>query len=228
MKKISVLIADDHSIVRDGLKSLLNSQPDMEITGEASDGREALEKVKSLRPDVILLDIMMPFLSGLEIIHLIRGSVPETQVVVFSMHAKESYVQQVLTSGALGYVLKASPSTDILEAIRAVHGGDYFLSSQLRAGVIDQFIRTSKGVPYQKGISQLRGYDLLTEREQQVFRLVAQGHSTDRISGLLCISDKTVEKHRSSIMNKLGIHNRFEILKYAIKIGIVDPELWED
>lgn len=222
MKKISILITDDHAIVRDGLKSLLATQPDMEIAGEASNGKEALERVKSLRPDVILLDITMPFLSGLEIIHLIRESVPETQVVVFSMHAKDSYVQQVLTSGALGYVLKASPSTDILEAIRAVHGGEYFLSSQLQAGVIDQYIRSSKGVPH------LSGYDLLTEREQQVFRLVAQGYSTGRISDFLCISVKTVEKHRSSVMSKLGIHDRFEILKYAIKIGIVDPELWKD
>ncbi len=222
MKKISVLITDDHAIVRDGLKALLATQPDMEIAGEASNGKEALERVKSLRPDVILLDITMPFLSGLEIIHLIRESVPETQIVVFSMHAKDSYVQQVLTSGALGYVLKASPSTDILEAIRAVHGGEYFLSSQLRAGVMDQYIKSSKRVPH------LSGYDLLTEREQQVFRLVAQGYSTGRISDFLCISVKTVEKHRTSVMNKLGIHDRFEILKYAVKIGIVDPELWKD
>ena len=187
MKKISILITDDHAIVRDGLKSLLATQPDMEIAGEASNGKEALEKVKSLRPDVILLDITMPFLSGLEIIHLIRESVPETQVVVFSMHAKDSYVQQVLTLEHWAYVLKASPSTDILEAIRAVHGGEYFLSSQLQAGVIDQYIRSSKGVPH------LSGYDLLTEREQQVFRLVAQGYSTGRISDFLCISVKTVE-----------------------------------
>jgi DNA-binding NarL/FixJ family response regulator len=142
MKKIRILIADDHAIVRDGLRQLLNSQADMEVTGEAEDGREALKKVKTLRPDVILLDIAMPRLSGLEVIALIREASTETQVVVLSMHAKETYVQQVLASGALGYVLKASPSTDILEAIRTAHRGEYFLSSRLKAEVIGQYLKT--------------------------------------------------------------------------------------
>ena len=194
----------------------------MEVAGEAEDGRQALEKVKSLHPDVILLDIAMPHLSGLEVISLIREAAPETQVVVLSMHSKETYVQQVLSSGALGYVLKASPSTDILEAIRMAHRDEYFLSSRLKAEVIGKYLKTKRSTP------ALRGYDLLTEREQQVFRLVAQGHSTSRIADILCVSPKTVEKHRTSLMNKLGVHDRLELLKYAIKIGIVDPELWED
>jgi DNA-binding NarL/FixJ family response regulator len=194
----------------------------MEVAGEAEDGRQALEKVKSLHPDVILLDIAMPHLSGLEVISLIREAAPETQVVVLSMHSKETYVQQVLSSGALGYVLKASPSTDILEAIRMAHRGEYFLSSRLKAEVIGKYLKTERSAP------ALRGYDLLTEREQQVFRLVAQGHSTSKIADILCVSPKTVEKHRTSLMNKLGVHDRLELLKYAIKVGIVDPELWED
>ena len=222
MNKIRVLIADDHAIVREGLRQLLNGQRDMEVAGEAEDGRQALEKVKSLHPDVILLDIAMPHLSGLEVISLIREAAPETQVVVLSMHSKETYVQQVLSSGALGYVLKASPSTDILEAIRMAHRNEYFLSSRLKAEVIGKYLKTKRSAP------ALRGYDLLTEREQQVFRLVAQGHSTSQIADILCVSPKTVEKHRTSLMNKLGVHDRLELLKYAIKIGIVDPELWED
>jgi two-component system response regulator NreC len=222
MNKIKVLIADDHAIVREGLRQLLNGQTDMVVAGEAEDGRQALEKVKSLHPDVILLDIAMPHLSGLEVISLIREAAPETQVVVLSMHSKETYVQQVLSSGALGYVLKASPSTDILEAIRMAHRDEYFLSSRLKAEVIGKYLKTKRSTP------ALRGYDLLTEREQQVFRLVAQGHSTSRIADILCVSPKTVEKHRTSLMNKLGVHDRLELLKYAIKIGIVDPELWED
>ena len=222
MKKISILIADDHAIVRDGLRQLLNSQADMEVIGEAEDGREALKKVKTLRPDVILLDIAMPHLSGLEVISLIREASTETQVVVLSMHAKETYVQQVLASGALGYVLKASPNTDILEAIRTAHRGEYFLSSRLKAEVIGQYLKTRPAAV------AVRGYELLTEREQQVFRLVAQGHSTAQIAEILCVSAKTVEKHRTSLMNKLGVHDRMELLKYAIKIGVVDPELWED
>ena len=222
MNKIKVLIADDHAIVREGLRQLLNGQTDMVVAGEAEDGRQALEKVKSLHPDVILLDIAMPHLSGLEVISLIREAAPKTQVVVLSMHSKETYVQQVLSSGALGYVLKASPSTDILEAIRMAHRNEYFLSSRLKAEVIGKYLKTKRSAP------ALRGYDLLTEREQQVFRLVAQGHSTSRIADILCVSPKTVEKHRTSLMNKLGVHDRLELLKYAIKIGIVDPELWED
>ena len=222
MNKIRVLIADDHAIVREGLRQLLNGQTDMEVAGEAEDGRQALEKVKSFHPDVILLDIAMPHLNGLEVISLIKEAAPETQVVVLSMHSKETYVQQVLSSGALGYVLKASPSTDILEAIRMAHRNEYFLSSRLKAEVIGKYLKTKRSAP------ALRGYDLLTEREQQVFRLVAQGHSTSRIADILCVSPKTVEKHRTSLMNKLGVHDRLELLKYAIKIGIVDPELWED
>ena len=222
MNKIRVLIADDHAIVREGLRQLLNGQRDMEVAGEAEDGRQALEKVKSFHPDVILLDIAMPHLNGLEVISLIKEAAPETQVVVLSMHSKETYVQQVLSSGALGYVLKASPSTDILEAIRMAHRDEYFLSSRLKAEVIGKYLKTKRSAP------ALRGYDLLTEREQQVFRLVAQGHSTSRIADILCVSPKTVEKHRTSLMNKLVVHDRLELLKYAIKIGIVDPELWED
>jgi two-component system response regulator NreC len=222
MSKIRVLIADDHAIVRDGLRQLLNGQPDMETAGEAGDGQEALEKAKSLRPDVVLLDVAMPHLSGLEVISLIREAAPDSQIVVLSMHAKETYVQQALASGALGYVLKASPSQDILDAIRAARHGEYFLSSRLRAEVIGKYLKTRKSAP------SLRGYDLLSEREQQVFRLVAQGHSTDQIADILCVSPKTVEKHRTSLMSKLGVHDRLELLKYAIKIGIVDPELWED
>ncbi|MBP7764433.1 MAG: response regulator transcription factor [Deltaproteobacteria bacterium] len=222
MKKIRVLVTDDHSIVREGLKQFLNSQPDMEVIGEAGDGAEALEKVRALHPDVVLLDISMPNMTGCEVAHLIRDASPESRIVVFSMHAKESLVKEVLAAGALGYVLKASPSSDIVKAIQAAHADEYFLSAQLKAEVIRKYIKSPSSAP------AVSGYDLLTEREQQVFRLVAQGHSSAQIGDVLCISQKTVEKHRASLMNKLHIHDRFELLKYAIKIGVVDPDLWED
>jgi two-component system response regulator NreC len=222
MKKIRVLIADDHAIVRDGLQQLLRNRQDMEVAGEAEDGHQALEKAKALRPDVVLLDIAMPRLSGIEVIGLIREAVPDSQIVVLSMHAKETYVQQALAAGALGYVLKASPSQDILDAIRAAQRGEYFLSSRLQAEVIGKYLKAQQGIP------SVRSYDLLSEREQQVFRLVAQGRSTNQIADILCVSPKTVEKHRTSLMNKLNVHDRLDLLKYAIKIGIVDPDLWED
>jgi two-component system response regulator NreC len=221
-KKIRILVADDHAIVREGLRQLINAQPDLEAAGESGDGHETLERAKTIRPEVILLDIAMPGLSGLEVIRLLRDSLPDSRIVILSMHAKETYVQQALAAGAMGYVLKASPSSDILEAIRAAHRGEYYLSSRIRTEVIGAYLKATRTPP------SVRGYELLSDREQQVFRLVAEGHSTARIADFLCVSPKTVEKHRTSLMNKLGIHDRVGLLKYAIKLGIVDPDLWED
>jgi two-component system response regulator NreC len=194
----------------------------MEVIGEAEDGRQALEKAKSLRPDVTLLDIAMPGLSGLEAVRLIKEAVTHTQIVVLSMHKKEAYVHQAFASGALAYVLKASPSSDVLEAIRTAHRGEYYLSSKIKAEVIGRYLESRKEKP------AVRGYDLLSEREQQVFRLMVEGNSTNQIADVLCVSPKTVEKHRGNVMNKLGIHDLVALVKYAIKIGIIDPELWED
>ena len=221
MQQLKVLIADDHSVVRDGIKQILTGLEDIEIAGEAADGLEAIELVKSLKPDVVLLDIAMPNLNGLECISLILAAEPETRVVVLSMHSNENYVHQVLNAGAYGYVLKASPSSDIIEAIRSAWKKEYFLSSKLRANVIDAYLQSKKNKPV------ARGYDLLSEREQQVFRLVVEGKSTKEIAGILNISPKTIEKHQSSISSKLGVHGRLELLKYAVRLGIVDPELWE-
>ena len=221
MSKISILIADDHGVVRGGLKQLFNDQADMEVVGEAEDGHEALDRVRSLRPNVAIVDIAMPRLGGLEAVGLIREISPETMVVVLSMHAKEDYVHQVLTSGAMAYVLKASPTSDILEAVRSAHRGEYFLSSKIRAEVVSAYLTSKKQPP------PVKGYDLLSEREQMVFRLVAEGNSTNEIADVLCLSPKTVEKHRANIMRKLGLKDRLELVKFAVKIGLVDPELWQ-
>ena len=219
---MKILVADDHAVVRAGLKQLLNSQPDMEVVGEEIDGREAREKAKSIRPDVTLLDIAMPGLSGLEAVPLIKEAVPNTKIVVLSMHEKEAYVHRAFASGALAYVLKASPSSDVLEGIRAANRGEYFLSSKMKAEVIGRYLESRKEKP------AVRGYDLLSDREQQVFRLMVEGNSTSQIADVLCVSPKTVEKHRGNVMNKLDIHDLVALVKYAIKIGIIDPELWED
>lgn len=221
MSKISILIADDHGVVRDGLRQLLNHQADMTVVGEAADGHEAVEKARSLKPDVIIIDIAMPKLGGLEAVGLIRDVAPDTRIVVLSMHSKEDYVRQVLSAGAMAYVLKASPTSDILEAIRKARDNEYFLSSRIRADVVAAFLDTRAQPP------PMKGYDLLSDREQQVFRLVAEGNSTNEIANLLCLSPKTVEKHRTNLMKKLGLSDRFELVKFAVKIGLVDPELWQ-
>ncbi|MFZ5584453.1 MAG: response regulator [Thermodesulfobacteriota bacterium] len=222
MNKIRVLIADDHAVVRSGLKQLMGDQADFEVIGEAADGREALEKVKAQRPDVIVLDIAMPGVSGLEAAALIKEAAPECRIVILTMHGKETFVRQVLAAGALGYVLKASPVQDVLAAVRAAHRGEYFLSSKIEAEVVGAYLESRREAP------AVRGYDLLSEREQQIFRLVAEGNSTNQIAEVLCVSPKTVEKHRTNIMKKLGLKDRLDMVKYAVKIGIIDPQLWED
>ena len=222
MSKIRIMIADDHAVVREGLRNLLEGQKDMEVIAEVNDGLKAVKKVKNVKPDVALIDIQMPNLNGLEAVTLIKDAVPETQVVLLSMHKKDAYVHQALIAGALGYVLKTSPTTDVLDAIRSAHKGDYFLSSKINSNIITAFLKSRTEKP------AVSGYDLLSEREQQVFRLLVEGKSRVEIADILCISSKTVEKHRANTMKKLDIHNMVSMVKYAIKIGIIGPELWED
>lgn len=221
-KEIRVLIADDHAIVREGIRQLLGAENDMQVVGEASDGLEALEMAKALKPDVILLDIAMPGVSGLEAVSLIKDTVPQTEIVVLTMHSKDTFVHRVLDCGALGYVLKASPINDVIQAVRSAQRGEYFLSSKIKAEVVNAYLDSRKKAP------AVKGYDLLSEREQQVFRLVAEGNSTNKIADVLCVSPKTVEKHRSNIMKKLGLKDRLELVKMAIRIGIIDTQLWDD
>jgi len=170
MNKIKVLVADDHAVVREGLRKLLEEQEDMEVVGEATNGMQAVKRVKSLRPDVALLDIAMPELNGLEAVALIKESVPDTQVVLLSMHIKDAYVYQALNSGALGYVLKASPTSDVLESIRAASRKEHFLSSKINSKLISTFLKNREEKP------AVSGYNLLSEREQQVFRLLVEGN----------------------------------------------------
>ncbi len=219
--KIKVLIADDHTVVREGLRQIMGKENDIEVVGEAADGLEALEMARMMRPDVVVLDVAMPGVSGLEVITLIREIVPECRVVVLSMHSKESMIHHMLDSGALGYVLKASPASDVIEAVRSAYRGEYYMSSKIRAELVSVYLKSRQEKP------QVRGYDLLSEREQQVFRLVAEGNSTNRIAQLLSISPKTVEKHRGNIMKKMGLKDRMELVKEAIRIGVLNPDLWE-
>jgi DNA-binding NarL/FixJ family response regulator len=219
---IRILIADDHDLIRNGLRQLIRTQADMEVAGEAVDGVEALEKARHLHPDVILLDIAMPRMNGLEAAPLIRDVSPKSRIVILSMYEKEAYAREARAAGVCGYVLKGSPSKDVLEAIRVVHSGDYFFGSRIPA----QEIRLHPE-RLAEGGGAFRDYALLSEREQQVFKLLVEGNTLSQISEILCISYKTAEKHRGSISKKLGISNPVEMVKYAIRLGIVDADFWQ-
>ena len=213
MSKAKVLLVDDHVVVRQGLKALFADEPDIEVVGEASNGREALERLSDLEPDVVLMDISMPGLNGIEATRQIQQHHPETKVVVLSMHANEEYVFQVLQAGASGYVLKQSDSMEVLTAIRAAVAGGSFLSPPISRTVIDDYVRRAEA----------RGHggepDLLTSREREVLQLLAEGRSNREIAEELSISIKTVETHRSNMMTKLDLSSKTELIKYALRKG---------
>jgi len=215
MPKIRVLMVDDHTILRDGIRALLNLYEDIAIVGEASDGKDALTKVVQLRPDVVIMDIAMPGLGGLEATLEIRKLSPESRVLVLSQHDNKEYVHSVLKAGACGYVLKKAAGSELIAAIRAVYRGESFLDPSIARTVIDGYLgRDGEPDPNNE-------YDRLSDREVQVLKLVAEGMSNKEIAGLLSVSVKTVMGHRANVMEKLGIHSRTELVKYAIRKGLV-------
>jgi len=216
-----VLIADDHSLVRTGLKQLLEIEEDIEVVGEASDGQACVAQAKTLQPDVVVLDIAMPGLSGLEAIALIKRAVPRIRIIILSMYSKEAFAHEALQAGAQAYVLKGSPSDDLIRAIRAVSEGRYFFSEEVHAAVIDGYVKGSRA-ELDRGC-----YESLSDREREFFQLMLEGKSTNEISNLLSISVKTGEKHRTSVVKKLGISNPIEMVKYAVRIGLIDPDTWK-
>lgn len=211
-----VLIVDDHPIFRQGVQQVIQKCSDIEVVGEADCVETALRIARKVQPNVVLLDISMPGLSGIDMTRELTHDHPHMQIVILSMHNRESYIMQALDAGAKGYVLKGSDVQSILDAIRSVARQEYFLCPQIRGDIISRFLSERRG-----GMP-LRSYDVLSEREQQVFRLLAEGHPTTRIAELLFISPKTVEKHRVNLMKKLKLTNLVELTKYAISLGIVE------
>jgi DNA-binding NarL/FixJ family response regulator len=203
-----VLLADDHQIVREGLRGLLE-KAGHEVIGEASDGREALRLVRTLNPDVAVLDMSMPLLNGLDAAHEIRRLAPTIKTILLTMHSDKSYVLQAMRGGARGYVLKTQASEDLIRAIREVLRGEVYISPGVAASVVDAYL----------GKSDVDG-DPLTPRERQILQLVAEGKTTKEIAGLLSVSFKTAESHRNRIMKKLDIHNVTGLVHYAIRRGI--------
>jgi len=213
MQKIRVLIVDDHTIVRDGISALLALAGDMEVVGEAENGSEALKMVKELEPNVVLMDISMPVMGGLEATRRIYKEFPRTKVLVLTQYDDKEYVFPVIEAGASGFISKVAASSELVSGIRAVFHGDSYLSPSVAKLVVED---------YQRGGERVRNdpYELLTGREREVLKLAAEGHTTQEIADILVVSRKTVEGHKTNLMAKLGIHNRTELIKYALRKGI--------
>jgi DNA-binding NarL/FixJ family response regulator len=208
---IRVLVVDDHAIVREGICQLLGEQPDITIVGQAADGEQALAQVTAHQPDVVLMDITMPKMDGLQATQKIMAKFPETRVLVLTQHETTDYILPLLRAGAAGYILKAASTEELLRAIRVVDVEGAFLPSNVIRTLLD-------------GVTQVRaaqGQSPLTEREREILRLIAEGLGVNQVAKKLCISAKTVITHRANLMEKIGVHNTVELIKYAIREGIV-------
>ena len=224
MPRIRVLLADDHAVLRAGLKALLSAQADMDVVGEAGDGLEALREAERLRPDVVLADVGMPGLSGLELTHRLKESLPEARVLILTVHEDQSFLHRALRAGAAGYLVKRAAEEDLLAGIRAVARGEAFLFPPMTKGLIEDYLRRSSRTRAGDGGGKPtpKPYDGLTPREVQVLRLIAQGYSNAQTAEALVISVKTVESHRARIVEKLGLRSRVELVRYAMGKGLLE------
>jgi DNA-binding NarL/FixJ family response regulator len=214
--KTRVLLADDHAVVRSGLRMVLDAQPDIEVVAEAGDGAEAVQKALNTSLDLAILDVSMPRMTGLQAVAELNRRRPELRVLILSMHDNEQYFFEALHAGASGYVLKSAANRDLVEAVRASMRGESFLYPAAVTALIRDYLeraRDGERIPE----------DPLTPREQEVIKLIAEGHTSDEIAELLVISKKTVERHRANILEKLGMRNRVELTRYAIRRGLVEP-----
>jgi two-component system response regulator NreC len=215
MAKLRLLLGDDHTLMRHGLRKIIEERQDWEVVAEAGDGRSAVQQALDLEPDVAVLDIGMPLLNGIEATRQITRRKPNVRVLILSMYADEAYVTQAVTAGASGYVLKDSAGADLVGAIAAVAAGKSFFSPPVARVLLDYYARRLT----EKGITDR--YDSLSEREREIFQLVAEGHSTKEIAALLSVSPTTVETHRAHIMQKLDVHNTAELVLYAVRRGVI-------
>lgn len=213
----TIVLADDHQIVRQGLRVLLEAEPDLSIVGETGDGLEAVDLVERLQPDVLVVDLMMPGLNGLEVTRQVRKRSRQTYVVILSMHDNEAYVLEGLRNGAAGYVLKDSNSTELVQAIREVTAGRRFLSPPLSERAIETYMQKVQ-------TGALDPYETLTTREREILHLAAEGYSYKEIGARLSISPRTAETHRANLMRKLGLSTRTDLIRYALRRGILPME----
>jgi DNA-binding NarL/FixJ family response regulator len=212
---IRVLLVDDHTILREGIRSLLADEPELVVVGEAADGEEAVARVLELHPDVVLMDMVMPKMNGLEATRLIREAAPSVRVLILSMYDDEEYVQQVIQAGAAGYILKGVAAGELIRGIREVHAGSSLLNPSVAAKLIEDYVRRVHGDDHPPG------REPLTPREREVLKLIAGGNSNPEIARILCLSRKTVESHRTNIMRKLDVHDVTGLVKHALRTGLI-------
>jgi len=215
VQKIRVLIVDDHTIVRDGICALLGLTPDIEVIGEAANGREALDMLREVTPDVVLMDIAMPIMGGLEATRRIIREFPRIKVLALTQYDDREYVFPVIEAGASGFITKTAASSELASGIRSVYHGDSFLSPSVAKFLVES---------HQQGASIVKShdpYEQLTDREREILKLLAEGHTTQEIADMLAVSSKTVEGHKTNLMSKLDIHSRIDLVKYALRKGII-------
>jgi two-component system, NarL family, response regulator NreC len=215
MRKIRILLADDHQLMRSGVRLMLEREADLAVVGEASDGREAVSMAKTLKPEVVVMDIGMPNLNGIEAAHQMTQDNPQLAIVMVSMHSDESYVLRALKAGARGYLLKDSAEADLIKAVHAVGSGKSFFSPVVSKMLLDDYVRKLK----RSGTED--AYDLLTPREREILQLIAEGKSNKDVANLLDLSVYTVESHRSNLMEKLNLRGLPELILYAVRKGII-------
>jgi two-component system, NarL family, response regulator NreC len=216
-RTITILLADDHTIVRQGLAKLLDGDGNLCVIGEARNGREAVSKVEELRPDVVLMDIAMPVLNGIEATRQIKKASRNTKVIILSMHSHDRFISELFSLGASGYLLKDSTGNDIIRAINAAINGDTYLSPSISRRVVEDYISMKRVKSSEENL-----YAKLSNREREVFQMMAEGRSSREISDTLCVSMSTVKTHRANIMNKLEIENLSQLIQFAIELGIVE------
>jgi DNA-binding NarL/FixJ family response regulator len=216
--KYRIVIAEDHTILREGLRSLLSSHPEFEIVGEAEDGREAIQCVEKFKPDLILTDLSMPRMNGMEAVQEIKRQNPQTKVLVLTVHKTEEYILSALKAGADGYLLKDSTHVELVMAVKKVLSGKPYISPEVSEKVIEGYLEGRKRV------RSKTSYETLTSREREILKLIAEGYKNKKIADDLCISVKTVEKHRANLMEKLNLHNAQTLTTFAIEKGLVSRE----
>jgi DNA-binding NarL/FixJ family response regulator len=215
MSKLRILLADDHTLVRQGFKRILEDHPDWSVVAEASDGREAMRLALELQPDVAILDVAMPLMNGVDAAAQIVRRAPSIHVLMLSMHSEDASISRALRAGARGYLLKESADADLIRAVTAVASGESFFSPAVASVMLDDYVRHLAD----KGIGDR--FESLSEREREIFQLVAEGHSNKKVAELLCISPGTVETHRAHILQKLDLHSTAELVLYAVRRGVI-------